>query len=408
VLLMSAVPAQAGTGRIRLLEVVGNAIVGGMERCVERLIERLPVERFEVTVACPFDGAFAARLRELGAEVLIVPMPENPLWTSVQTLLQFVQYERVDLLHAHMANAYLLASLAGRLSGRPVMTTIHSRQLSTLDLEMHRLGGSHVSVVCKQSFFHALSLGVDPAKLSLEPNGVDIERFAPAPRPDRGALRTALGLAPDVPLAGYVGRLSQEKGPEVFLRAALPLAERLPQARMVLVGDGPMRGSLQHQIAQFGLQDRVFLAGEYDDMPAIYGELDVLVMSSHSEAMPLALLEGMSSALPVVATGVGGVPDMVEHGLSGWLVGDGDFEDMGRRCATLLENAEMRRSFGQRGRQRAMTQFGLADSTDRVAQLMTRLVTAEPAETDAASVSRLKTQASRRTVAMHAVDRTGR
>jgi glycosyltransferase involved in cell wall biosynthesis len=377
---MSAVPLNtpAKPERIRLLELVGNAIVGGMELCVERLIAWLPAERFDIYVLCPFDGVFADRLRALGVEVLITPMPDDPPWSAVQMVTQLVRTRGIDLLHAHLPNAHLLAALAGALTARPVLTTIHGRQLATLDLELHRAVGSHISVVCRQTYFHALGLGVDPARLSLEPNGVDAERFRPQPRAETG-LRAALGLTMETPLVGFVGRLSPEKGPEVFVRAALQLQARCPGAQAVLIGDGPLRPQLQRQIEQLGLVGRVHLAGEWEDMPAVYAALDLLVMPSHSEAMPLALMEAMACGLAVVATRVGGVPDIVEHGASGWLVGCNDFDDIAARCAGLLADAALRRRFGERARARVLEQLSLSVSTERVARLLARLARAPAA-----------------------------
>ena len=360
------------SGRVHVLQVVGNAIVGGMETWVERLVERLPRQRFELTALCPYESPYTDRLRALGLDVLIAPMPEDPLWTSIQMTAALVKARGIHLLHAHLPNAHMLAGLAGSLTGTPVVTTIHGRQLTTLDLEVHRAVGSHLSVVCRQSYFHALGLGVDPGRLSCETNGVDTQAFRP--RAERGtALRAALGLDADTPLVGFVGRLSPEKGPEVFVRSALLLRSRCPAARCVIVGEGPMEAAMRQLIAQCGLQEQVLMVGPRSDMAAVYNELDLLVCSSHSEAMPLAVMEAMASGLPVVATRVGGLPDMVEHGRTGWLVARNDFDDLAARCATLLDDPALRREMGERARQRVMERMNLDDGVERVARLLARL-----------------------------------
>lgn len=370
---MSAVPRTERP--LQILQVVGNAIVGGMETFVERLVERLPPERFGVTALLPVDGALADRLRALGCETVIAPMPEDPPWTSVSLACELVRERGIALLHAHLPNAHLLAGLAARLAGRPVLTTIHGRQLATLDLELHRAVGSHLSVVCRQTYYHALALGADTRRLSFDPNGVDCTQFRPRDglRARAGGLRTTLGLAPEAPLVGCVGRLSPEKGPEVFVRAALPLLARRPDAHAVLIGDGPLRRVLEAQIEQLRLVGRVHLAGLRDDIAECLGELDLLALSSHSEAMPLALMEAMASGLPVVATRVGGVPDMVAHGVCGWVVAPGDFEDLGARCASLLDAAAQRQRFGAAARARALERFALDDAVARTAALYERL-----------------------------------
>jgi glycosyltransferase involved in cell wall biosynthesis len=359
---------------LRVLQVVGNGIVGGMERCVERLVERLPPDQFETQFLCPFESHFTDRLRARGHLVSITPMPEDPPWCSIQMACSIVNSGGVDVLHAHLPNAHVLAALAGHLTGRPVLTTIHGRQLTTLDLEVHRAAGSYLSVVCRQSYHHALGLGVRRDHLSLDPNGVDTAVFQPRVATDRpGVLRRALGLDLQTPLLGFVGRLSWEKGPDVFVRAALLLQGNCPQAHAVLVGEGPMEPALRTLIADLGLQHRVHLLGLRSDMPQVYQDLDVLLCSSYTEAMPLSVMEAMASGLAVVAPHVGGVPELVAHGQTGWLVRPGDFEDMARRCGALLQDTLARECMGAAARERAVTHLDLNDSVVRTAQLLTRL-----------------------------------
>lgn len=365
--------AAAAAPRVHVLEVIGNAIVGGMETSVQRLVERLPAERFAVSAVCPFESRFTEALRALGVEVLIAAMPEDLSWASVQLVGALLRTQAVDVLHAHLPNAHLLAGVAGRLAGTPVLTTIHARQLGTLDLEVHRATGTHLSVVCRHSYFHALGLGVHAAQLSCIPNGVDTDRFAPDAAGRAGALRQRFGIAGETPLVGYVGRFSPEKGPEVFLRAALLLATLAPEARCVMVGDGPMAGEIEAAVARFGLQERVHLAGTCRDMPAVYREFDVLVSSSHSEAMPLAVMEAMASGVPVVATKAGGVPDLVEQGRTGWIVGLRDHEGLAGQVAHILRTPGEVQRMGTHARERVLERHALADSVEATGALLARL-----------------------------------
>lgn len=358
--------------RLHVLEVIGNAIVGGMETWVERFIERMPRERYRFTALCPFESPYTDRLRALDVEVLIAPMPDDPPWSTLQLATALVAAGGIDLLHAHMPKAHLLAGIVGRLTGKPVLTTIHARQMSLLDLEVHRSAGSHLSVVCRQAYFHALGLGVSAGHLSCETNGVDVDAFQPRPR-EASTLREELGIPADAVLLGFVGRLSPEKGPSVFARAALLLHSRDPHVHFVFIGEGPMEGELRQLTAQFGLQGRLHFAGLRRDMRSVYPALDVVVSSSNSEAMPLALMEAMACGLPIVATRVGGVPDLVEHGETGWLVGAGEFDDIAGRCAGLVADAALRRRMGERARQRVVERFDLGDCVSRMDTLITRL-----------------------------------
>ena len=381
-------------GRIHVLEVIGNAIVGGMETYVERLVQNLPPERFAVTALCPFESPFTQRLRALDIEVLVTPMPDDPLWSSIQMTCAMVKAGAIDLLHAHLPNAHVLAGITGRLTGKPVLATLHGHKVGVLDLEVHRSAGTHLSVVCRQSYFHALGLGVSAGQLSCNPNGVDTEAFRPRPRPQTG-IRAERGIPASAKVVGFLGRLSPEKGPDVFLRAAMLAQARLPDTHFVLVGDGPLAPALRESIARFKLEDRVHLAGLRRDVAGILNEFDVLVSSSHSEAMPLAVMEAMASGLPVVATRVGGVPDMIEHGESGWLVAPIDFEDIAVRLQQILGTPGELARMSTAARQRAVEQMSLTDTVERMAALMTRLV---PSRTTQREISGVVNEPARRRV----------
>ncbi len=371
--LRSVPPSPPSLAPLHVLQVVGNGIVGGMERCVERLVAGLGrTGAFRFTVLCPSEGDFAARIRAAGGEIGIVAMPEDPPWASIHMVASLIAAERVDLVHAHLPNAHLLSGLAARLAGVPVMTTIHGRQVILPDLEIHRMVGSHLSVVCRQSYYHALGLGVDRERVSLEPNGVDVDEFRPGPRPVQG-VRAALGLAGDVLLTGFVGRLSPEKAPEVFVRGAALLLQRLPDAHFVLIGEGPMKTRLGETIAGMGMSSRIHLHGGVDDVRPVLHDLDLLVSSSNSEAMPLALMEGMASGLPVVATRVGGVPEIVEHGGTGWLVAPRDYEDLAGRMHQMLTLHELRRRMGEAARARMERHHRLDRALERLADRMRTL-----------------------------------
>jgi glycosyltransferase involved in cell wall biosynthesis len=388
---------EAATVRpIRVLEIAGNAIVGGMEACVERMVARLPRDRFSVSVLCPYDGWFGDRLRACGAEVLIRPIPEAPELRAAQEVSSIVRDRRIDVLHAHMPNAHALAGLAGQLAATPVLATIHSQRLTPLDLETHRRAGTSLATVCVDSFRAALRDGADPTRLHCIPNGVDVHEYYPArdeatrgyqehgkrhqppglaAEPailsSAGGLRRELGIPREAPLVGFVGRISPEKGPEVFVRAALLLEH--PQAHFVLTGEGPLRERLEDLAQRSALRTRLHFAGLRNDMPQVYQELDVLVSSSHSEALPLAVLEAMATGLPVIATRVGGVQELVLEEQTGLLVEPGDAAGLARHIVRLLDSPELQRSMGAAARRRAVEHFDLNVQVDRTAHLLARL-----------------------------------
>jgi len=367
----SAVPVTASS-RTNILQIVGNAIVGGMENYVVRLVERLPRDRFGVSVLAPFESPFTDQLRNVGADVFITPVTDEPSWQSIQLASALIQSRSIDVIQSHLPNAHVLAALAGRLSGRPVLATVHGRALTTLDLEVHKLAGTQLAVVCRHSYFQALGIGIDPRHVHYLPNGVDTERFRPQ-RVRDGALRTKFGIAAQTPLVVFIGRLSTEKGPDLFLRMALSVRAQCPEAEFILVGDGAMLKQLQTFAKRFGIADAVHFAGSQDEMPAVFNELDIVVSSSLSEAMPLAVMEAMASGLPVVACKVGGIPDLVAHGITGWLADDGDYEALATRVVDLIEHEELRIATGAAARERAVGRMGLDQSVEVTMRLFAQL-----------------------------------
>ncbi len=359
--------------RIHVLQVLGNAIVGGMETWVLRLLERLPQERFMVTALCPFESSITERLRALDIDTLVVSMPpDDPSWAALQETCALVQAGGVDVLHAHLPNAHMLAALAARLTGKPIVTTIHGLRMTPHDLEVHRCTGSHVHTVCRQTYYQALGVGVDADRICCIPNGVDTKLFRPPAERPR-ALRGTIGIGDSAPLVGFVGRLSPEKGPDLFVRVAELARRAVPDAHFVLIGDGPMRDELIVRIDEENLRSRVHLAGLRDDLPQVYGELDLLVSTSRSEAMPLALMEAMACGVPIVATRVGGVPDLVVHESTGFLAGYCDCRTAADAIVELLVSPQERERMSQAARALALQRFDLDDSVAQVSQLLARL-----------------------------------
>lgn len=355
---------------LRVLAIAGNAIVGGMETAVLRLAERLPRHLYRLTALCPFESGFTSALRACGVTVHIVPMGEKLRWHAIQFAASLVREHDIHVIHAHMPAAHAVAGLAGRITCTPVLATIHAMHLSMRDLEVHRLAGTHLCVVSEAARAHALAVGVDTARMTVIRNGVDCEQFAP--RADAGI------HAPGGATIGYVGRLSTEKHPALFLRAAALVHARMPQTRFVIVGDGPLREALETLAVSLSIRQAVTFAGECTDMPARYRSLDLLLLTSWHEGTPLAVLEAMACGVPVIATDVGGVPELVVSGTTGWLSPAGDEAQMAARAVELLGTPDAMRRFAAAARERARTGFSLDEHVQRTGALLTGLARASP------------------------------
>lgn len=355
---------------IHVLEIAGNAIVGGMEKYVYNLAQHLPGKGFNITCLAPYESAFTSSLRHLGSNVFVTHMDANPPWRSIQFATELIRHQRIDLIHTHLPRAHVLGGLAGRLTNIPVVATIHGMDITAQDLGISRTTGTHLTVVCHDAYAQALALGMPPERLTMIPNGVDTKLFSP----NRTGLsfRKALHISPTVPLVGFVGRLSWEKGPDLFLELARRVHQSQPDVQFVLVGDGPMEGELMSMILSAEMADYVHLAGLWSNTWEVYPAFDIQAITSRIEGMPFALLEGMACGRPVAAMSVGGVGELVEVNTTGLTSAEKDWGGLAEAVLKMLANPELTKQMGQAGRKRVEEYFDLQHSIQLMASLFRR------------------------------------
>lgn len=359
---------------IHVLEILGNAIVGGMETYVVRLARELARGAFRLSALCPFESRVSDALRDAQADVLIAPVRDDPEWSTIALAAQFVLDHDVDVMHAHLANAHVLGSLVSALTERPCVATIHGRAVPMLDFEAHKMtDGMHMAVVCRAAESHALAIGVARDRLHFVPNGVP-----PHDGTRREDLAKQLGVGDDTPIVGFVGRLSPEKAPDLFLRMAAQLLPKHTNVVFVVVGDGPMRERLEAEAKVLGIAAHVHFIGERRDVLRLLPGLTALVVPSHAEGMPLALMEGMAAGLPVVATSVGGIPELVTHLQTGLLVTPGEPGELAIAVDGLLDDPPWAAAIGARARERARTLWPQRESAARMGELLRTLANGPP------------------------------
>jgi len=365
---------------IRVLEIAGNATLGGMETYVRNLIRQLPPERFEVTCICPYESGFTTALRQVGCHVYICPIEDDPRWRSIQMAVEVIRLHHIDIVHAHMPKAHVLAVLASNLTGIPVVATVHGMNISSHELGICRLMESTLITVCQEAYTQALAMGVPAERLALIHNGVDLDVATPEDNVE--AFRQAVGIPLDAPLVGFVGRLEWEKGPDYFVRAAQRVHQTRPDVHFVLVGQGRMEGDLKALIEQFGMSDRVHLAGPRTNMAEVYPAFNVMAQTSRNEGLPMVLLEAMAHSRPVVAMIVGGVREIVENERTGLIVSPDHWEGVAERLLELMNAPERLPAMGWAARQRVETLFDLKLSAQLTADLLRQMVRVNVAHRD--------------------------
>jgi glycosyltransferase involved in cell wall biosynthesis len=271
-----------------------------------------------------------------------------------------------DLIHAHGYKADVYVYLAMHQSATALVSTCHTWYDDDLLLWMYGVADrlvlrryKTVIAVSEEVKQRLIDSGVSPDRIQFIRNGIDLRPFDAAVP----SLR-ALGTAPGTLLVGWVGRLTRDKGPDILLRAVAKVHSEFPDARFILVGEGPYRTEIERLISELGIADRVQLQGRRMDMPAVYASFDMMVSSSRREGLPMAILEGMASGLPWVATSVGAVPIVVRDGQTGVLVPPDNVEMLAKSLARMMRNTEERARMGIAARRLTESEFSAERMTE--------------------------------------------
>ena len=391
--------------RLRVLILIDRlAMVGGAERFARELALYLDPDRFERTVCMtrwserllerPAAVSAFEALRESGVELLGMRRDSWRALTAWRPLIKVLRDRPIDILHTHMFGSNIWGSVVGTLARTPVIVA-HEQTWSYEGQPLRRfLDGKVISrrsdafiCVSKEDRRRMIEIeGVDPAKIVLVPNAIS----APARDDDDdggGDVRAELGLEPDDPVVGTVCVLRPQKALDVLLRAAQLLRAEFPRLRLVIAGNGPERERLEAMTAEIGLDGSVDFLGQRNDVPALLSAFDVAVSSSDFEGTPLAVMEYMAAAKPIVATRVGGVPELIDHGVNGLLVEPRDPAALAASIAQLLRDRDYGETLGARARERQRKEFDIEAAVRRIERLYEDLYAASP-RADPARVAR--------------------
>jgi glycosyltransferase involved in cell wall biosynthesis len=373
----------------RVLLVVNSLGYGGTERMIERLVLALEgggaVRYTVVTLEGP--GPIGARLRRQGIDVRAFGLEGGALRQILggrRALRRLLRSERFDLMHSFLYRAHSACRLA-RLGARPALPLISSERClgdnrGWVIRAINRRTGALSDRILAVSEAVAETVvrrdRIPEEKVVVIPNG--IEESEPLPR-RRARLRRALGLDDGDTLFLFLGRLHPEKGPDLLIEALDRLRHRVPAGwRAALVGDGPLRAGLERDVRARGLSDRVVMPGARRRVDPWLDAADLLVLPSREEGMPVAALEAMMRGRPVLATSVGGTPEVVTHGKNGLLVPPEDAGALAEGLARLATDAALRRAWGAEAAVEARRRFTLARMADATFQEYRRLL--RPAE----------------------------
>jgi glycosyltransferase involved in cell wall biosynthesis len=370
---------------IRVVHIAESAGWAGGEVYLRQVAHGLDRARFELAAILPEDGPLAERLRAGGVPTDVAPLAGSLVSPRLlRDLARRLAALRPDIVQSHGARTNVYARLACRLARVPHhVSTVHNslydypvgaaRRVAYLLADRATAPLSDVIVCVARSLARDLveRSHVPARRVLVIPNGVDLARFDPA-LPDGGRVRRELGLG-DGPVVGIVGRMTPQKSHGDFLAAFAVARERVPGARALVVGDGPLRPALEADARARGLGEAGVFAGVREDIPECLAAMTVVALSSVSEGFPFTVLEALAMARPLAATAVNGVVEIVEDGVNGLLVPPRRPDLLGAALATLLEDPTRAASLGNAGRKTVEARYGLATMIERLAAVYDHL-----------------------------------
>jgi glycosyltransferase involved in cell wall biosynthesis len=348
-------PQVASGDRIRVVEVLATGTSGGAQEHVLGLVSRMDHARFDVSIVSLSPGSAARKLERAGFEVLVIDEHDDAIATGA--LAAHLVDVRPDVIHNHMYRAELVGTRAAIALGevghrRPyIVSTVHSSRVrSEEDREMLRVltpAMDQLIAVSKMIEDKLVAEGRTTAPITRIYNGVDLSRYerveACCTLPDE------YGMEPGSQIVGVVARLEPEKGHPTLLEAWPLVLRAVPDAYLLIVGEGSRREALEAQTRDLRIAHRVVFTGRRDDVPSVTAALDVAVLPSYREAQGLSILEALALSRPVVASNVGGIPEMITDAVNGILVPPHDPDALAAAIIRLLRDHPFADTLGRAG-----------------------------------------------------------
>ncbi|MGE5417630.1 MAG: glycosyltransferase family 4 protein [Acidobacteriota bacterium] len=346
---------------IKVLHVIGGGEIGGAERHVLMLLELLDQDHFQTELLCLCQGPFAELTRNQGIPTHEIVMKHKLDLNTVEPIRQLIRTNEYDLIHTHGTRANLVARMAAKKENKPVVTTFHSvlrfdyqsRWEAFTAKLLTRLTNNKsdhfiaISQAIKQDLYE---MGIKPNQMDVIYNGLDTSRLTPESTP--GEVRKAFNIPSGRFTIGSIGRLHPVKGHSYLLLAVKELTVRFPDILLLLVGEGPERQALEEQVYELEIERNVIMTGFYPNVSDIYPVIDLLCLPSIMEGMGLVLLEAMYFGVPVVATKVGGIPEVVINGEDGLLVPPADHLALAQAIEQIMSDPNIAVSIVANGHQR--------------------------------------------------------
>jgi len=374
----------------KILHMRSSAHFVGLERLLLQLVVPLRREGFDIELVVLYRRGDSmpslhplvveARRRGVKAEQLDGG-PKLPL-RGVLYVANKLRKEGFALLHTHDYKTDLLGLLAARLARIPCVATVHGYVFVSRRLRIYRMLDllvlrffSRVITVSEELRQQLLTASLRRERVITVHNAINPLAFISQGIQSISRLRRQLGIREDQPLIAVVGRLIPGKGHRYFLAAAKQVLQARPEARFLVVGEGPLRGKLEAMNVTLGIQHAVSFLGFRQDVAAFMQASDLIVLPSLEEGLPVVLLEALALARPVVATAVGGVPEVVKHEETGLLVPPRDADELARAMLYLLDHPDEGARMGRKGQEIVARDFAVEAMAEKIATVYRQILT---------------------------------
>lgn len=356
---------------VKVMHVVNRLNYAGLEMVVYNLIRQLDAKWTSSIICCLDDaGPFGEDLKSDGWPIIELGRRSGIDWLLPWRLARLMRSHQIDIVHTHNAAPYFYGTIAAKLARIPrVIYTKHgneerqSKRLAGLCYRLLSLLNNRVVTVSDELKNYLITRGeAAPAKVMTVVNGVDVEQYQI--KIDRTGKRKELGLSETDFVVGHTARLSPVKDQSTLLKAIAAAMKVFPQIRLIIIGEGPLKAQLEVLADKLKISDKVFFLGIRRDMPEIFQIMDLFVLSSLNEGTSMTLLEAMAASLPIVATKVGGNPQIVKEGVTGLLVPVQDVEAMKRAVIFILKDRAKAEAMGEAGLRRVREKFSLKEMAD--------------------------------------------
>lgn len=365
--------------RLTILQLVSDLRSAGAQQVVYNLAKGLQERDHRIIVGTFEQGDLTMAFRQKGISVVSFNGSANGRLRTIRALVSLLRRERVDLVHSHLWLANLYARFATQWCEIPLVITEHGRYVFQKryrrSINRWMLKGAKKAIaVCEHLRHEFIDTNQVPSEKMLTIyNGIDLSKFSRPATRTRTSNNKSNG-ATDGPHIGIIGNLRPVKGHQFFLKAARQVLNHHPEARFLIIGEGPEKLTLMEQSSSLGIDDSVKFLGRRSDIPYLLSTLDVFVLSSLYEGLPISLLEAMAMSKPVIATSIGGIPEVINSGINGLLVPPKDHEALAENICELIQNETRARDLGISALETVRARFSLKTMLDHYEALYNKVL----------------------------------